>query len=418
MENPEGGMWNSEFGRGALGGGVFSFWVEGFLVVLLRMIYLDHNATTPLAPAALEAMLPFLREEFGNPSSSYRLARRARAALEKAREQVAALLQTQPREVVFTGGATEATQAALESCLRLQPKREALVVSAMEHSATLRFAEALEEEGRARVVRVPVDGEGRLLLDELERILSREAAAVVSVMAANNETGVLQPIPEIAERCARAGVPFHCDAAQAVGKIPVDLAGWGVDFATLAAHKFSGPKGVGALYVRELLRFVPRQPGGGQEEGRRSGTENVAGVVGMGAAAELAGERLAAGELDRVGELRDEFESGLAEAFPECLFHGRQAERVPTVTSFSLARVPSAELLLLLDERGVCASAGSACSSGRPDPSHVLLAMGRSREEAQNSLRLSLGAETTRKEVGEALRILLDSVGKIRSARG
>jgi cysteine desulfurase len=371
------------------------------------VIYLDANATTPLPPEVLEAMLPWLRDGFANPSGSYAAAKLARRAIDQARGQVAELIGAEPGEIVFTGGGTESVNTALHSLDRLAGQGTA-VVSAIEHSAVLRFAETLT---RSRV-QAPVDSGGRLEMAAFARAL--DGAAFVSLMAANNETGVIQPLREAAELARERGVPVHSDAVQATGKIPMDVRDLGVDLLSLSAHKFHGPKGVGALFVREGLRFAPLLHGGGQEAGRRSGTENTAGIVGMGAAAAW----LARAAKESVGAMRDAFESRvLAEIFGVTV-NGDLAHRLSNTSHLSFDQCDAAGLLILLDEAGVACSAGSACMTGKQRPSHVQLAMGIPEARAKSSLRISFSRLNTMEEAVAAADALRKAVEKLRRVQG
>lgn len=371
------------------------------------MIYLDANATTPLLPDVLDAMLPWLRDGFANPSGAYAGAKLARKAIDRAREQVAALIGASPEEIVFTGGGTESVNTALYSLDRLTGEGKA-VVSAIEHSAVLRYAERL---GRGSEL-VPVTGGGRIDLTAFEKAL--EGAAFVSIMAANNETGVVQPFAEAAALARAKRVPFHTDAIQAAGKVPLDVHESRVDLLSLSAHKFHGPKGVGALYVRGGLSFKPLLEGGGQESGRRSGTENTAGVVGMGAAAEWLMNHPA----DPVAAMRDAFEQKVLSEVPGAIANGDRDHRLPNTSHLSFERCDAAGLLILLDDAGVACSAGSACMTGKQKPSHVQLAMGIPVELAKSSLRLSFSRLNTMDEAVAAAEALRKAVEKLRRVQG
>ncbi|MES2923233.1 MAG: cysteine desulfurase family protein [Verrucomicrobiota bacterium] len=371
------------------------------------MIYLDANATTPLLPEVLEAMLPWLREGFANPSGSYAGAKLARKAIDHARGQVAELIGADAGEIIFTGGGTESVNTALHSLDRLAGQGTALV-SAIEHSAVLRCAENLTRE----VARVPVTTGGRLDLDAFAD--SMDKAAYVSLMAANNETGVIQPLPEVAASARERGLPVHSDAIQAVGKIPLDVGDLGVDLLSISAHKFHGPKGVGALFVREGLRFKPLLEGGGQEAGRRSGTENTAGIVGMGAAASA----LLRMSKESVAPMRDAFEAAVLAGVSGVTVNGDSAHRLPNTSHLSFDQCDAAGLLILLDEAGVACSAGSACMTGKKRPSHVQLAMGIPEARAKSSLRFSFSRLNTMDEALLAAGILKKAVEKLRRVQG
>lgn len=370
------------------------------------MIYLDANATTPLLPEVLEAMLPWLRDGYANPSGSYAAAKLARRAIDRAREQVAELIGAEPEEIVFTGGGTESVNTALHSLDRLAGQGAALV-SAIEHSAVLRCVESFERPA----LLVPVSAGGRIELDAFAGFLGQ--AAFVSVMAANNETGVIQPLRELADTARERGLPVHSDAIQAAGKIPLDVRDLGVDLMSLSAHKFHGPKGVGALYVRKGLRFSPLLHGGGQEGGRRSGTENTAAIVGMGMAAELA--RNAIGTF---AGWRDEFEKSVSGEVSGVTVNGDPDHRLPNTSHLSFDGCDAAGLLILLDEAGVACSAGSACMTGKQRPSHVQLAMGIPEGRARSSLRFSFSRMNTREEARDAAAAVVKAVEKLRRVQG
>jgi cysteine desulfurase len=369
-------------------------------------IYLDHNATTPLDPRVFEAMRPWLLGGFGNPSSLHFFGQRARAAVEDARGQVAALIGASLPEIVFTSGGTEADNLALRGAMAAAPAgRRKLVVSAIEHHAVLNPAWALAGAGFAVEV-VRVDSEGRLDLDDLRRRLD-ESTGLLSVMLANNETGALQPVAEAAALGHEKGALVHCDAVQAAGKVPVDVSVLGCDLLSLSAHKLYGPQGVGALYVRRGTTMQALQRGGAQERNRRAGTENVAGAVGFGRAAEIAGADLL-DEQARLARLRDRLEGQLL-AFPGARAHGLGA-RVPNTTNVSFEGADAEGLLLALDLAGIAVSTGAACAAGAAEPSHVLVAMGLPLERVQASLRLSLGRGTTEADVDRAAAAILESV--------
>ena len=375
------------------------------------MIYADHAATTQLSARALEAMMPFLTEEYGNASSLYAPGRRARRAVEQARETVAAAVGASPAEIYFTACGTESDNWAIRAAAETAPKDGLFVTSAVEHHAVLRSFEALQRAGRRTAI-LGVDRYGRLLPETLRRAV-RDGAAFVSVMAANNEVGTVMPLAELARIAHAAGALFHTDAVQALGHIPLNVSGLGVDMMSFSAHKFGGPKGVGGLYVRKGISLPPGLYGGGQEHGLRSGTENVAGVVGMAAAlAESCShmQQTAA----RVAALRDRLIAGVLK-LPGSHLTGDPKDRLAGTASFVFDGAEGEALVLLLDQYGVCASSGSACSAGALEPSHVLLAMGFSPEEAAGALRLSLGPENTDEEVGEILRILPEVLQKLKS---
>lgn len=374
------------------------------------LLYLDNNATTAVDPAVVEAMLPWLRDGFGNPSSPYAPGRRARAAVENSRAQVAALLGVEPAEVVFTSCGTESINTAILSACALDPDKRRIVTSAVEHSATLKLCDHLARRGY-EIIRLGVDSRGHLDLGELAKALDEETA-VVSLLWANNETGVLFPVREIGEICARAGVPLHVDAVQAVGKIPLDGAWPGLSFLSLSGHKLHAPKGVGALYVSRRMRFHPLLRGS-QEENRRGGTENVASIVALGAACALAAEHLAT-EQTAVRSLRDSFEQGILARLPDTRVNGDREARLPNTSNLCLPGIEAEGALILLDEAGLCCSAGSACTAGSVSPSHVLQAMGLDSVDARSSLRFSFGRFNTPSEVERAIEVVTGVVGKLR----
>lgn len=374
------------------------------------MIDLNANATTPLLDEVFEAMVPWLREGYANPSGTYRAAKLARRAIDQAREQVAALIGADPEEIVFTGSGTESVNTALVSLDKLAGEGAA-VVSAIEHSAVLRCVDHLGREVR----KVPVDRGGRLDLAALPDFLT--GAALVSVMMANNETGVIQPLAEVAAAAHERDLPVHSDAVQAAGKIPIDVGKLGIDLLSLSAHKFHGPKGVGALFVRSGIRFEPLIRGGGQEGGRRSGTENTAGIVGLGAAAEAA-RRDMEENMRKISALRDRFENQVLAGVSGVTVNGDPLHRLPGTTHLSFEGCDASGLLILLDEMEIACSAGSACMSGKQQPSHVQIAMGISPEVARSSLRCSISRMTTDEEIDRAVECVRRAVGKLRSVQG
>jgi cysteine desulfurase len=376
----------------------------------VRRVYLDHNATTPLDPRVLDEMLPFLREQYGNPSSLHWFGQRTRAAVEKARGEVAALVHAEPGDVVFTASGSESDNMALRGvAARAKEGRRGLVVSAVEHHAVLNTAKALREEG-VPVATARVDGAGRLDLEDLaDKVDSR--TALVSVMLANNETGVLQPVPDAVRMARDHGALVHCDAVQAAGKVALDFRGLGVDLLTLSAHKLYGPKGVGCLCVRRGTPMAPLVRGGSQERNRRAGTENVAGIVGFGAAARLAAEELEA-EASRQCALRDRLEERLL-ALPGVERNG-DGPRLPNTANVSFAGTEAEGLLIALDLEGVAVSTGAACAAGAVEPSHVLRAMGLPPERVQSSLRLSVGRDTTEADVDRAAEAIANVLSRAR----
>ena len=376
-----------------------------------EIIYFDNNATTPLDPAVIEEMLPFLTKYYGNPSSGYAFAARARKAVDLARERLAALLGCAPSEIVFTSGGTESNNAVIHSALKFEPRGKHVVASAVEHSAVLRPCQDLEKCDCA-VTFLRVDRDGTVDLADLEAAL-RPQTSLVSIMWANNETGVLFPVEKIAEICRRKGVLFHTDAVQAVGKIPIRLRETAINFLSLSAHKFHGPKGVGALYINGGTRFNSLIAGGGQENGHRGGTENVASIVGLGKAAELALKYVAEGK-ENVRSMRDRFEKALLESVSGASVNGAGALRIPNTSSLSFEGIESSNALLLLDRNGICCSAGSACRTGSHEASHVLRAMNPGGDGARRSLRFSFGRFNTEAEIDRAIEIVPKIIGKLR----
>ena len=369
-----------------------------------KFVYADHAATTAVTDTALAAMLPHFTRDYGNPSSLYRFAQEGKTHLEEARAQVAACLNAKPEEVYFTSGGTEADNWALRGVAELMAlkgkKTGHIITTAIEHHAILHTAQWLEKQGY-EVTYLPVDGDGLVDPANLEQAI-RPDTILISVMAANNEIGTIQPIAEIGAIARAHKVLFHTDAVQAVGHIPVDVEAWNVDLLSLSGHKFGGPKGIGALYMKKPLRLPALIQGGGQEKGRRSGTENVPGAVGMAAALKEAVDHLPQ-ESARLAALRDKLIAGLS-VLPYTRLTGHPVKRLPGTASFVFEGVEGEALLLHLDAKGICASSGSACSSASLDPSHVLLSIGLPHAIAHGSLRLSLGAENTEEDVDYILK--------------
>jgi cysteine desulfurase len=379
--------------------------------------YLDYAATTPVLDEVVDSMLPYLRGSFGNPSSVYAAGREAKKGLEEAREQVASAIGATPGEIVFTAGGTEADNLALKgAAFRARAMRSSgnhVITAAIEHHAVLHSAEWLEKQG-FRVTFLPVDADGVVDLDALRSALSSETV-VVSIMLANNEVGTIQPLAEaIRLTRERSRALFHTDAVQALGKIPVDVEGLGVDLASFAAHKIGGPKGTGALYVRRKTQLEPILHGGGQERDLRSGTPNVAGIVGMGTAATIAAHEVLE-EAVRLSGLRDRIQEGIQNSIEGVKLNGTGAPRVPGTLNVCIEGVEGESLLLMLDSKGVAASSGSACTSGSLEPSHVLMAMGIRPELAHGSLRLSLGRGSTLEDVDYVLEVLPPIVERLRA---
>ncbi|MGD9098649.1 MAG: cysteine desulfurase NifS [Desulfobacterales bacterium] len=362
----------------------------------MKTVYLDNNATTRVAPEVVEAMLPYFSEFYGNPSSMHSFGGNLGIKVREARAHIAALLGAQPEEILLTSGGTESDVTAIHAALAAHPHKRHIVTSRVEHPAIKNLFEQYGKDGY-RVSFIPVDREGRIDTAELFGCLS-EDTAVVSMMWANNETGVLFPVDEVAAELQARGIVFHTDAVQAVGKVAVDLTRTGVDLLSLSGHKLHGPKGIGALYIRKGTKFKPLMVGGHQEQGRRAGTENVPGIIGLGKACELA-----AGYLDdintRVRALRDRLENALLEAVPHAMVNGDRANRLPNTTSIAFEYVEGEAILLMMNEHGIAASSGSACTSGSLEPSHVLRAMGIPFTAAHGSIRFSLSHYTTAEEI-------------------
>jgi cysteine desulfurase len=377
----------------------------------MDVVYLDNNATTRPAPEVVAAMMPYLGELYGNPSSVHRFGQRARQAVAEARTAAAALLNCADAELSFAGGGTEAINAAIRGILAARAPRKKIVISSVEHSATRELCAQLGREGYV-VVEIAVDQSGTLDLDQLRREVTEETA-LVSIMWANNETGVIFPVEQIAAACKAVRVPFHCDAVQAAGKIPIDVKAAGMDAATVAAHKFHGPKGVGALYLRRGLRFSPLIIGGPQERNRRGGTENVPGIVGLGKAAELAIESLS--KMSGIAAMRDRLERLILQTIGDSHVNGRIDLRVPNTTNIGFSRLEAEAILLLLSEQGICASAGAACSSGSLEPSAVLRAMNIDPRVAHGAIRFSLSRYTTDAEIDRALAVLPGVIARLRA---
>ncbi|ABB15341.1 cysteine desulfurase NifS [Carboxydothermus hydrogenoformans] len=379
----------------------------------MERIYLDHGATTPLSREVLEEMLPYLTEKFGNPSSIHAFGREARKAIEDAREKVAkAINASDPGEIVFTGGGTEADNLAIKGIARAyKHKGNHIITSAVEHHAVLDACLALQKEG-FEVTVLPVDKYGMVSVEDVKKAIT-DKTILITIMHANNEVGTIQPIAEIGEIAREKGVYFHTDAVQTVGKIPVDVKELKVDLLSLSAHKIYGPKGVGALYVRKGLKLEPLANGGGQERKRRPGTENVAGIVGLGKAIELAVAEMPE-ESARLTKLRDKLIKGVLERIPYVRLNGHPTKRLPHNANFSVEFVEGESMLLMLDMKGIAASSGSACTSGSLDPSHVLLAMGIPHEVAHGSLRLTLGKANTEEQIDYVLEVLPGIVERLR----
>ena len=377
-----------------------------------RIYYLDNNATTRVAPEVVESMLPFLTERWGNPSSAYAFGSEVAKPLEAARAKAAALINADPREVVFTSCGTESNNTAIHSALMTHPGKRHVVTTAVEHSANIKFCEHLHKQGFETTL-LPVESDGSIDLHLFEKSI-RPDTAIVSVMYANNETGVLFPIEEIAAICHSKGVLCHTDAVQTPGKLKIDVQSLGVDFLSLSAHKFHAPKGIGLLYVRRRTKFQPYLMGGHQEKDRRGGTENVPYIIGLGRAAELAMQHLDE-KLTRVRELRDRMENAILTGIPNTSRNGTKDERLPNTSNIAFDFVEAEAILMMLDQVGICASSGSACTTGSLDPSHVLVAMGLSPARARGSVRFSLGIYNTDEDVDYLLQHLPSIIAKLRA---
>ena len=392
-------------------------------------VYLDYNATTPMAPEVLEAMLPYFSERFANASSIHSQGQRARMAVEDARDSVARLIGAKPAEIVFTSGGTEADNLAIfgtvaaaaeKSAARNAKEKEKegaaagpghVITSAIEHSAVRSACQKLERDG-IEVTYVPVGADGIVDPEEIRRAL-RPETLLISIMHANNELGTIQPIEAIAEIAREAGVTFHTDAVQSAGKLPLDVKRLGVDLLSLSAHKIYGPKGTGALYVKSGTQLHPMFYGGSHERGKRPGTENVPGIVGLGRAAESA-RALLDESTKRIAAMRDRFEETILETIPDCVVNGNREKRVANTTNITFEGAEAESLVIALDLRGVACATGAACSSGAVEPSHVLLAIGRTPEEGRSSIRFSLGRDTVDAEIDFALRAIPAAVEKLR----
>ena len=381
----------------------------------MQSAYLDYAATTPTDPEVLAAMMPYFTEVFGNPSSVYSFAVKSRKAIDTARGQVAKALNAGSDEIFFTGSGTEADNWALKGTMeRLRSKGDHLITTKIEHHAILHTAEYLEKVEGFRVTYLPVDPDGRVRMEDLEAAMT-DKTVLVSVMFANNEVGTIQPIGEIGSLCRQRGVLFHTDAVQAAAQLDIDVKALNIDMLSLSAHKMYGPKGVGAFYLRKGLRLENFVHGGGQEKGRRASTENLAGIVGLGAAIERLKAHLPK-EKARLCALRDRLIDGVLSKIPDTKLNGaRGDERLPNNTNFSFIGIEGETLLLDLDSKGISASTGSACSSASLEPSHVLLALGLSHEMAHGSLRMTLGRGTTGEQVDYVLNVLPEIVARRRS---
>jgi cysteine desulfurase len=377
-----------------------------------KICYFDNNATTRIAPEVVEAMLPFLTERWGNPSSVYGFGNQLTRGIAEARAKTAALINADPREIVFTSCGTESNNTAINSALLANPGKRHVVTTAVEHSSNVKFCEHLRKRDYT-ITFLPVESDGSLDLHLLEKAI-RSDTAIVSVMWANNETGVLFPIEEVSAICRSKGVLCHTDAVQVAGKVKLDVRASGVDFLSLSAHKFHAPKGIGLLYVRSETKYQPYVIGGHQERDRRGGTENVPYIIALGRAAEFALEHLNE-EYTRIRALRDRLENSILTTVPDTTRNGAREPRLPNTTNIAFGRVEAEAILILLDQAGICASSGSACTTASIEPSHVLLAMGLSPERARSCVRFSLGIYNTVEDVDCVLKHLPPMVAKLRA---
>ena len=378
----------------------------------MKPVYLDNTATTRVADEVMAEIMPYFSELYGNPSSMHSFGGQIGQTLKQARARVAALLGCEPSEVIFTAGGTESDNTAIKGTLAAYPNRRKVITTRVEHPAVLTVCRDLEHQGY-RLIELGVDRHGRLDLAELERHLDDDTA-LVTIMYANNETGVVFPIETIAEMVTRRGIVFHTDAVQAVGKIPLDLSNSRVDLLSLSGHKLHAPKGVGVLYVRKGTRLTPFMLGGHQEGGRRAGTENVPGIIGLGKACELAAADLEEKNI-RVKRLRDKLENGLLERIGNSMINGDRERRLPNTLSISFEYVEGESILLKLSDKGICASSGSACTSGSLEPSHVLRAMGIPFTAAHGSIRFSLSAYNTEEEIDYILEVMPPIIEQLRA---
>lgn len=378
----------------------------------MNVIYVDNNATTMVAPEVLDAMLPYFSTYYGNPSSMHSFGGDVAAKINTARENVAKLIGAQPDEIIFTSCGTESDSTAIRAAIESYPDKKHIVTSRVEHPAVKNLYETLSKKGY-RTTFVPVDDRGRLDMDYLYDSLS-EDTALVSIMWGNNETGVIFPIEEISRQVNSRGIRFHSDAVQVVGKIPIDVSKTGVDMLSLSGHKFHSPKGIGALYVRKGTRFSPFMIGGHQEKGRRGGTENTASIIGLGKAAELAVKHLKANGYKPISRLRDKLERNLLDTIPNAMINGDPKNRLPNTSSIAFEYVEGEAILLMMNEHGICASSGSACTSGSLEPSHVLRAMGVPFTAAHGSIRFSLSRYNTEDEIDKILEVLPPIIERLR----
>lgn len=378
----------------------------------MSVIYLDNNATTKVDPAVIDAMMPYLTEYYGNPSSMHTFGGNVMHEIEHSRAQVAQLINADPREILFTSCGTESDNTALLATLQSYPGKRHIVTTRVEHSAIMNMCKHLSKQGYA-ITYLPVDSQGMIDLEDLKHAITHDTA-LVSIMFANNETGVIYPVDEIAQIVKERGVVFHTDAVQAVGKVPMDMQKLPADLVSLSGHKLHAPKGVGVLYVRRGTRFQPFMIGGHQENGRRGGTENVAAVIGLGKACEIAAQHLEY-ENTEVKRLCNKLESALLSSIPNSIINGNPGTRLPNTTNISFEYVEGEGILLLLNEHGICASSGSACTSGSIEPSHVLRAMGVPFTAAHGSVRFSLSRYTTESEIDKVIEVMPGIIKQLRA---
>jgi cysteine desulfurase len=376
------------------------------------VIYLDHNATTPVLPEVREAMLPYLTNEWANPSSSYRFGSKLKSKIEFAREQVATLIGAKaPREILFTSSGTESNNTAIHAATMAYPEKKHVVTSQVEHSSVLTYCQFLEKHHGYRITYLPVDRDGLLSMTDLENAITKDTA-LVSLMWANNETGVLFPVDQIAQLCHSRGVLYHCDGVQAVGKLPADVQNLPIDYLSITGHKIGASKGIGALYLHRKAPFIPFMHGGHQERGRRGGTENVPHIIGLGTAAAQALKKLPAYGAN-LRPLRDALDKSILASIPNTELNGHPTQRLPNTSNITFHGIESEPLLLLLDQAGICASSGSACLADSPDPSHVIAAM-KPGAAARQSIRLSLGTPTSPNEITQTTTELQNLVTQLR----
>ena len=379
----------------------------------MNVIYVDNNATTMVAPEVLDAMLPYFSTYYGNPSSMHSFGGSVAAEIKTARENVAKLIGAAPDEIIFTSCGTESDSTAIRAAIESYPDKKHIVTSRVEHPAVKNLYETLSKKGY-RTTFVPVDNHGRLDIDYLYDSLSDDTA-LVSIMWGNNETGVIFPIEEISRQVSSRGILFHSDAVQVVGKLPIDVSKTGANMLSLSGHKLHSPKGIGALYIRKGTKFSPFMIGGHQEKGRRGGTENTASIIGLGKAAQLAAEHLASNGYKPVSQLRDKLERNLLKMIPNAMINGDTENRLPNTSSIAFEYVEGEAILLMMNEHGICASSGSACTSGSLEPSHVLRAMGVPFTAAHGSIRFSLSRYNTEDEIDKILEVLPPIIERLRA---